>query len=319
LGEKRSSNASIEEAAGGGNRRPPLHLELCTTAEFSSEVLRDLPNDAPSSLVFIHPSGPLMGKRIPLESAEYVIGRSAAADIHSERNRVSRRHARLYHRGTSWIIEDLNSTNGIVVNGTRVKKHTLQDGETVRIGDTVLRFLSGDNVEAAYHEEIYRLTIVDALTGTVNKRYFLEFLERESALSERYGQPLSLVMFDLDDFKQINDVYGHQIGDLVLRVVTARIRPRIRREDLFARYGGDEFAVILTHTDRAGALELAEAIRDLIRDKPIMTNGHRFMLTLSIGIATVGGADAADSRALIEAADKNLYRAKAAGKNQVVG
>ena len=126
-----------------------------------------------------------------------------------------------------------------------VQRSHLRDSDLVKIGSAIFKFLSGSGIETAYHEEIYRMTIVDGLTGAHNKRYFVEFLEREIARCSRYGRPLSLLMFDIDHFKQINDVHGHLTGDFVLKELARRLLARIRKEELLARYGGEEFAVVL--------------------------------------------------------------------------
>ena len=135
----------------------------------------------------------------------------------------------------------------------------LRDADFVKIGAAIFKFLSGAGIEASYHEEIYRMTIVDALTGAHNKRYFLEFLEREIARCARYRRPLSLLMFDIDHFKAINDKHGHLTGDYVLREMSRRLLGRVRREELLARYGGEEFAAVLPETDLTGARDVRRA------------------------------------------------------------
>src|SRR5690606_8080158 len=144
----------------------------------------------------------------------------------------------------------------------------LRDGDQVRFGDAIYKFLAGSNIEAQYHEEIYRMTILDGLTGVHNKRYFLEFLERELAAARRHAHPLSLVMFDIDHFKQINDDRGHLAGDAVLKALAGRFKHRIRREDLLARYGGEEFAVVLNGTGLDGARAFAEDLRRRVESEP---------------------------------------------------
>src|SRR5262249_43190695 len=145
-------------------------------------------------------------------------------------------------------VADLGSTNGTFLNDALVARAPLKDGDYLRVGNCIYRFLAGGNVEADYHEEIYRLTITDGLTQTHNKRYLLEFLDRELARSQRHTRPLSLVLFDIDRFKAINDELGHLAGDHVLRELAACVKAAVRREELFARYGGEEFAVVLPET-----------------------------------------------------------------------
>ncbi|MCA9677410.1 MAG: GGDEF domain-containing protein, partial [Myxococcales bacterium] len=174
-------------------------------------------------------------------------------------------------------------------------------------------------VEASYYEEIYRMTIIDGLTGAHNKRYFLEFLEREAARCARHHRPLSLLMFDIDHFKKINDTHGHLTGDYVLRELSKRLLGRVRREELLARYGGEEFAAVLPETDHEGAMQFAEHIRRLVADEPFEYEGDRFPVTISVGVATTVGAEEVEAVAFIKIADDNLYRAKKEGRNKVIG
>ena len=168
-------------------------------------------------------------------------------------------------------------------------------------------------------EEIYRLAILDGLTGVHNKRYFLEFLERELASSQRHGHPLTLVMFDIDHFKALNDTRGHLAGDHVLRTLSSRIQTRMRREDLLARYGGEEFAAVLNSTDLTGGIRFAEDVRRRIEAAPFEFGGESFTITVSLGVAAVANEQGVDPAALIARADKKLYAAKCAGRNRVVG
>jgi diguanylate cyclase (GGDEF)-like protein len=259
-----------------------------------------------------------MGKRFPLNRNEIVLGRGADCDIQVDRDSVSRRHARVFRDGEAWMIEDLGSTNGSYVNDVPVQRSILRDADFLKIGAAIFKFLSGAGVEASYHEEIYRMTIVDGLTGAHNKRYFLEFLERESARCARYRRPLSLLMFDIDHFKTINDTHGHLTGDYVLKELAKRLLARIRREELMARYGGEEFAAVLPETDHAGAMTFGEQLRALVADEAFEYEGDKFTVTISVGVATIDGQDV-DNAAFIKIADDNLYRAKREGRNKVIG
>lgn len=270
-------------------------------------------------LILIHPPGPDLGRRTPLPKPPYVVGRDGGADLLIGRDSVSRRHAEI-ERGADgrWAVRDLGSTNGTFVNEERVGRTHLRDGDQLRFGDTIFKFLSGENIEAAYHEEIYRMTIADGLTGVANKRYFIEFLERELAAAHRYGTPLTLVLFDIDHFKPINDERGHLCGDEVLKELAARVRPRIRREDLFARFGGEEFACILTHTGMEGGVKFAESVRKLIEGRPFSFEGQAFSVTVSVGVAQVDHEPDATAHELVARADENLYEAKRSGRNRVI-
>ncbi len=282
------------------------------------QVVKPRVDSGEACLVLVYPPGPDMGKRFPLQRNEVVLGRGSDSEIQVDRDSVSRRHARVFRNGEQWMVEDLGSTNGSYVNDVPVQRSILRDSDFLKIGAAIFKFLSGAGVEAAYHEEIYRMTIIDGLTGAHNKRSFLEFLEREIARCARHRRPLSLLMFDIDHFKLVNDTHGHLTGDYVLKELSKRLLGRIRREELLARYGGEEFATVLPETDNAGAMIFAEQIRRLVADEPFEYEGDRFPVTISVGVATVEGEDV-DSTAFIKMADDHLYRAKREGRNKVIG
>ena len=270
-------------------------------------------------LVNLHPPGPDIGRRIPLLNAQYIVGRDSEAGFVVGRSSVSRQHARLYLADDgNWWVEELNSTNGTFVNETRIKLQKLADSDQVRFGDAIYKFLWGSNIESAYHEAIHNMAIQDGMTGIHNKRYFTEFLDREIAVCSRHGHPLTLVMFDVDHFKKVNDTHGHLAGDAVLKDLAARIRPRIRREDLFARYGGEEFACVLPSTALPGGIVFAEHLRTIIAERPCQFENLSISFTISIGVTTLHRETGVDPAALIKRADENLYVAKRGGRNRVV-
>jgi diguanylate cyclase (GGDEF)-like protein len=247
-----------------------------------------------------------------------VLGRGSDCDIRINDYSVSRRHARVQPVADGYLAVDLQSTNGTYVNDVAASMCKLKDGDYLRVGNCIYRFLIGGNVEAEYHEEIYRLTIIDALTEIHNKRFLLEFVERELARSQRYGRPLSLVIFDIDKFKSINDELGHLGGDFTLRELASRLKSNIRREELFARYGGEEFAVVLPETAREGACLLAERLRRLVANLPFQYEEKTYHVTISLGIATTTGEEVLTPSDLIRQADEKLFRAKNEGRNRVV-
>src|SRR5713226_9413475 len=239
-------------------------------------TVRDRPisvTNREACLVHIYPTGMGMGTRYPLTTKTLVIGRDNECDIQIQDHSVSRRHARILTGADGYYAVDLQSTNGTFVNDVPASMCRLKDGDYLRIGNCIYRFLAGGNVEAEYHEEIYRLTIIDALTDIHNKRYLLEFLERELSRSARYRRPLALMMLDLDNFKALNDELGHLGGDFTLRELAAVVRAGIRKEELFARYGGEEFAVILPETTRDNAVIVAERVRGMVQDHPFRYEG----------------------------------------------
>src|SRR5512143_3597325 len=191
-----------------------------------------------------------LGRKYNLENANIIIGRSSKSEIQIDQELVSRNHAKIINTGKSIILRDLGSTNGTYVNDQLIDEYVLRDGDFTKIGRTIFKFLSGGNIENAYHEEIYRLTTIDGLTQIYNKRYFLETLEREISRAHRYHRDLSLILFDIDHFKKINDTFGHLAGDYVLKQLASVIKARIRREDIMSRYGGEEFAIVLPEIDQ---------------------------------------------------------------------
>jgi len=277
------------------------------------------PPSGEACLVNLHPPGPDIGRRIPLIEQKYIVGRDNEADFVVSRSSVSRQHARLYLKDGVWWVEDLGSTNGTFVNEQRcVQPRQLIDSDQVRFGDAIYKFLYGTNIESAYHEAIHTMAIQDGMTGIHNKRYFQEFLDREIAVASRHGHPLTLVMFDVDHFKRVNDTYGHLAGDAVLKELAARIRPRIRREDLFARYGGEEFACVLPSTALPGGIVFAEHLRTIIEERPCRFDQQVIPFTISLGVTTMHRETGVDSAGLIKRADENLYAAKRGGRNRVV-
>jgi diguanylate cyclase (GGDEF)-like protein len=274
--------------------------------------------DAQAVLVQLYPPGPNLGRRFTLPGPEHVVGRLPELDVSVEEDGVSRQHARLRRMGEHWYLEDLGSTNGSFVNDERITQKALRDGDMLRFGTAILRFLFGSNIEANYHEEIYKMSILDGLTGVHNKRYFLEFLEKEMARSRRHQSSLSLIIFDLDHFKKVNDTHGHLAGDAVLKELGRRLKPEMRREDLLARYGGEEFVCVLVSTSLKRAIDFAEEMRQLVERDHFRTDTVTLPVTVSIGVAELDDTMKSPEE-LIAKADGHLYTAKRQGRNRVVG
>lgn len=268
-----------------------------------------------SCLVTIY--GRELGKQYSLAAEETVIGRGGDSTLILDMDNVSRRHARVLNKKDGFYVEDLKSTNGTYVNDVEVKYERLRNGDLIKIGGAILKFLQGGNIEALFHEEIYRMTIVDGLTQVHNKRYFLEFIDREMARCARYDRPLSLLLFDIDHFKQVNDVHGHLAGDFVLKRLAEIVGKHIRKEEAFARYGGEEFAVLMPETTGERARIFAEKIRRMVEQTPFVYEDRRIAVSVSIGITEMGPHR--DPNSFIKAADEKLYKAKANGRNRVEG
>lgn len=269
-------------------------------------------------LIHIYPAGPSMGMRHVLERPRIVLGREAGCDIVVADTSVSRRHTVLEMGIDGYAATDLDSTNGTYVNNLPASATPLSDGDYLRVGNCLFRFLAGGNVEADYHEELYRLAIIDALTELHNKRHLVDCLERELARAVRYNRPLSLVLFDIDHFKQINDTLGHLAGDLTLRELADRLRKEVGEDDLLARYGGEEFAVVLIETGPEQAIELAERLRRAVEEHEFRFEGRTYPVRISLGVATLRSSTTLTSKQFIQQADECLYEAKRQGRNRVV-
>ena len=277
------------------------------------------PDDVPSNdcLVVIYTAEPgLLGKRFVLDRSPLRVGRGADNHIVLEGDSVSRRHAHFERRTSAWYAVDDGSTNGTYLNEEQIAREALlTNGDRIKVGPSILKFLSGADAEAKYHEEIYRMTIVDGLTQIHNKRYLFEALEKELIRARRYERDLSVLMFDIDFFKRINDQYGHLAGDHVLRDLARIVQDRIRRDEVFARYGGEEFVIVLPETSLAGAVALAENLRARVGSHGFAFQGEQIPVTISIGCALLQDDKAATD--LIQRADEKLYQAKRSGRNRV--
>jgi two-component system cell cycle response regulator len=269
-------------------------------------------------LVVIYTKEPtLLGKRFVLDNSPTRVGRGADNQIVLDGDSVSRRHAQFRQKGDAWVIVDDGSTNGTYCNDEQITREVvLKNGDRVKVGPTIFKYFSGADVEAQYHEEIYRMTIIDGLTQIYNKRYLYEALDRELIRGRRHERELSILMFDIDHFKRINDVHGHLAGDYVLKEVARVVQARIRRDEVFARYGGEEFAIILPETPLSGAVALAESLRQKVADNAFVFQADSIKVTISLGAALMEEGDRTASD-LIKRADEKLYQAKRTGRNRV--
>jgi diguanylate cyclase (GGDEF)-like protein len=261
--------------------------------------------------------GPDLGRRVTLSGQAFEVGRSSKSDLTIDQESVSRHHARITYENALHYVEDLQSTNGTFVNDTSVRKGALRDGDQLQIGRTILKYMTGDNVEAHYHEEIYRLMTIDGLTQVHNRRYFDEALEREFTRSKRYARQLALIAIDIDHFKKINDTWGHLAGDSLLRQVVSAIKPKLRAQDVLARTGGEEFAILSPEIDLEGARLVAEKVRAIVEQTAMRFESVAIPCTISLGVALVRDDDDAASK-LHRRADELLYAAKEAGRNRVM-
>jgi diguanylate cyclase (GGDEF)-like protein len=217
------------------------------------------------------------------------------------------------------VLEDLGSTNGTYCNGARVSRQPLAEGDKILLGSTtILKFSYQDQLEEAFQRQMSESALRDGLTRAYNKRYFGERIESELQYSIRHTLPVSLIFLDIDHFKRINDVHGHQAGDHVLVQLSALAMSMLGEDEVFARYGGEEFAIIARGMDAAVAAELAERLR-------VAVEAHRFVfgdapipVTISVGVSYAPGLAIATTIDFVARADEALYAAKRAGRNRVV-
>jgi diguanylate cyclase (GGDEF)-like protein len=263
-------------------------------------------------------AGNEVGKMYKLDQGETVLGRSHRADVRIDDDSISRMHAKLVLNGQQVFIEDLQSSNGTLVNGERITKNPLRDGDKIRLGETIiLKFTFHDRLDESFQQKMYDAALRDPLTRVFNKKYFLDQLTLEVSYARRHRTQLSLVIFDLDHFKRINDTYGHVVGDHVLIQSAAQVQSMLRNEDVFARYGGEEFVIILRGTSLSDSGVLAERVRAAIEAMTFTVDSTSLRATVSVGVAEYDG-NGEDPLALVEAADSALYAAKTAGRNRVL-
>jgi len=305
---------------------PPL-VEDDRSADFSGDTVttpmdvRPLFGDDQDLVpVLVAMSGKQIGQRLEIKTDRVRIGRADDAEMCVRDGSISRYHAQVFKdRSGRWCVRDLGSTNGTFVKGRRVEEASLDDRDRIQIGEsTMLRFEFQGQAEGEFHEKLYQAGTHDPLLGIFNRKYLEEHLEADFKLARRHREPLSLLMIDIDHFKQINDTYGHPTGDRVLTVLTSLLTGRLRGEDLLARYGGEEFSILLRNTPLAGAIAVAESLCVVIGDGPFEVHGKEIAVTISIGVAAYAEATPhRDPKALVAAADGALYRAKKLGRNRV--
>jgi diguanylate cyclase (GGDEF)-like protein len=248
------------------------------------------------------------------------IGRSRACELDfPDVPSLSREHARVECDADGAWVQDLDSTNGTYINHVRIEgRRALASGDRLQCGEVHFKFLRELDVEAAYFQTLHQLALQDGLTEIANKRRFDDELGREVSRARRYLRDLSLVLFDVDDLKPINDRHGHLVGDFVLQEVSRIVREHMRREEIVARIGGDEFGILIPEVDAEGTRVVAERIRAAIDEHEFAPElvSERLGVTCSFGIAQLG-PDTTTPEDLFSAADNALYDSKVAGRNRV--
>jgi diguanylate cyclase (GGDEF)-like protein len=265
----------------------------------------------PDRAALIRLDGPSAGQAIVLTELTTRVGRGREADLRVEDDGgVSRLHAEIHRQGTTYVLVDLGSRNGSSVQGDRVMRRTLRDGDVVVFGARAsFRFSLLDCEQEALFKQLYESSIRDVLTGAYNRQHFNERLAAEIAYAVRHQGDVSLVLFDIDHFKKVNDSHGHPAGDAVLKHVSAVISARLRAEDVFARYGGEEFVVILRGVDLGGAARAAERLRGAVAGTSPRFEQTLIPVTISVGCAALSCCTERGADELVAIADRRMYRA----------
>jgi diguanylate cyclase (GGDEF)-like protein len=268
-------------------------------------------------VVIYAPAQSDLGKRHVLQKETTSIGRDRENDIVLDSDSVSRRHAKIEQRDGHFYLIDLDSTNGTFINDDAepVAAVQLRRGDQIKVGDTIFKYLSGSDVEAQYHETIFNMTITDGLTDVSNKKQLDTVLRKEIPRALRHGRELSLLMIDIDHFKDVNDTYGHLAGDTVLRELASILGKRLRPDDEIGRYGGEEFCAILPETSLEGATAIGEELRTRVEGHTFVVEGETIDVTISLGAAQL--QDEMTMKDFYKAADEQLYKAKRTGRNKV--
>ncbi|HVR61621.1 MAG TPA: GGDEF domain-containing protein [Polyangia bacterium] len=263
-------------------------------------------------------AGTSVGEMFKIESEQTIIGRGQKAQIRLLDDGISREHAQLVIQGDRVILEDMGSTNGTYCNGLKVDRKELVDGDKILVGSTtILKFTYHDNLDEIFQKQMYESALRDGLTRAFNKKYFTDRLESEFTFSIRHGAPLSLLLFDVDHFKRVNDTHGHQAGDHVLSELSNLMAGSLRVEDVFARYGGEEFGVICRGADGTQGRIVGERMRKAVESTAFTFEGRRIPVTISLGLVVLPDPGIKDATQLISAADSALYQSKNAGRNRL--
>lgn len=276
--------------------------------------------DAPPSLVvLIGPPG-YTGKQWSLTQAETIVGRSVECSIFIDDRSLSRNHCRFMLMGPDVSVVDMGSTNKTIVNGMTLPPqtpHRLRNNDQIKTGNVVFKFLERGSLEAMSTQEVQERVAKDVLTGAYTKAELLQRAPELMKRSETLGDPLSLVVFDIDYFKKINDTFGHPGGDYILRELGRVVGTKlVRSQDYFARFGGEEFVILLLGSNSKQAWDVAERIRLTVQGHSFVYEGAQVPVTVSLGVAERLPTEK-NWEALFDRADKALYHSKKTGRNKV--
>ncbi len=308
--------------AGGNNNDNIGDSDKTTVIQDPKTLQKELDKAKGQSACLIIIRGSPQGHRFFLTQETLIMGREVGIDITISDPSISRRHAKFTIENDKVFITDLGSANGTLVNHKKIPKETptlLGKEDFITLGNSILKFLPAGEYEALAWENLGSAANTDALTNIYNKRYLIEALEAEFKRAKTLQKDFSILFFDLDKFKNLNDNYGHDAGDFVLREFANLVKSLSQNSsrDIFARYGGEEFVLLLWDTNAKVAEKVAEKIRSAIETHAFIYNGKRLPVTTSLGVAELT-TQIESSQTLLKKADEALYKAKNSGRNCVV-
>jgi len=246
--------------------------------------------------------GAELGRRHDLSGPEVSIGRSTSCDILIDQAGVSRKHATILVDGRGVRIRDEGSRNGTFVDSRRIEETALRDGDHIRVGGTIFKFIEAEDADEIYNDELYRLSSVDGLTQVSNRRSLEEAAKRAMESARGANVPVALVVLDVEGMTSLNETYGTSIGDEILRELAGRLRAHDRGDDVVARLGSDMFAVLLPGRRVKDARKVIDGLSRVVTHEPFEVRGRAIDVEVSFGWA--------ESGASIESFDELLEAAK---------
>jgi diguanylate cyclase (GGDEF)-like protein len=297
--------------------------DLEKTSVVTSETLKvtlDTANKTPAALVLLVGPASSIGKQWHLSENNIVVGRSPNSTIFVDDRSVSKSHAKFMVSGNDVLVLDLESTNKTVINQQTIAPLTpikLKNNDQIKVGNVIFKFLEKGNVETVASKATFDKSQLDALTGIYSKGALQAYSPEAIKRSDMTGEPLSLIVFDIDHFKKVNDTYGHAAGDYVIKEIARLVKDKlIRSEDFFARFGGEEFVLVVSSSDIPVSANIAERIRATIEAHTFDFEGTKMPITISAGVS-VRRPKGDQWDQLFEKADRALYQSKNRGRNLV--
>lgn len=287
--------------------------ELLTQTTGAEDLLKQSKEPDPALIAI---QGEMLGRVFRLKDGLSGIGRHTDNAIIVNQRAVSGKHAKIKREGNLVILEDLQSTNGTILNAAKIDRPVvLQQNDIVKVGSSVFKYVE-NHLETAFTESLHQKGTTDELTGVHNKAYLQQALGQSIEVAKG-GFPLSIIIFDLDHFKKVNDVHGHLAGDFVLKETCRVIKESVvRTDDTLGRFGGEEFVLIMPDAKLSVAEGVAERIRATLEQHKFEFGGKVIPVTASLGVSSwVPSIKTADD--LIEEADQLLYQSKKEGRNRV--